>query len=202
MSQNSYTAPTTVYEVGKFYRVPCVKASGNKYQHIFRSQWVPIMGPEHQDAEIIGFPYRHWHVDWRFAGQRMFTAAKKEHPGRNHESDVYNYVLMRFASFDRSEDLRNPFVETGEVVVRRMQCKRAFPAYPHERARWLPRLEEHCAGLKMRGMVCPHRGVPLEGCPTDGDVVQCPGHGLRWNVKTGELVQSCVTTATKGRHDG
>ena len=27
----------------------------------------------------------------------------------------------------------------------------------------------------------------------DGDVVTCPGHGLRWNVKTGELV-----TARKG----
>lgn len=177
------------YEVGKFYRVPCIKASGNKFQSIFRSQWVPIMGPEHADAEIIGFPYRHWHVDWRFASARMFLAAKKERPGRSEDSEAFNYVLQRFAAFNKKEDERNKFVETGEVVVKRMQCKRQFPAYPHSRATWLPKLAEVCAHMKMKNMVCPHRGLPLEGCPRDGDVVQCPGHGLRWNVKTGELVR-------------
>lgn len=177
------------YEAGKFYGVPCVKASASKYQQIFRHQWVPIIGPEHRDAEIIGFPYRHWHVDWRFAGLRMFAAAKREDFIRGGNGAVYNYVVQRFAAFDQKEDERNPFVVTGEVVMRSMQCKREWPAYPHARAKWLGSLQDACSQLKMKNMVCPHRGLPLQGCPKDGDVVTCPGHGLRWNVKTGELVK-------------
>lgn len=32
---------------------------------------------------------------------------------------------------------------------------------------------------------CPHRGGPLGEGLTEGDVVSCPWHGWRFNVKTG-----------------
>lgn len=175
-------------EVGKFYRVPCIKGAGSKYDGIFSDEWIPVVGPEHSDAEIIGFPYRHWHVDWRFASGRVFERAKRQHFTRNGDSDVFNYVLQRYASLGSGrEDLDNPFVATGEVVQRRVKCRRELPAYPHQRAAWMPKLEEKFATACMKHMVCPHRGIPLDGCPRDGDVVTCPGHGLRWNVKTGAL---------------
>jgi hypothetical protein len=83
--------------------------------------------------------------------------------------------------------MADPFT-TGEVVLRLRKCRREFPEYPRELASWLPALEKSCSGLTMQNMTCPHRGTPLESCSPDGDVVTCPAHGLRWNVKTGELV--------------
>lgn len=177
------------YEIGKSYSVPCVQGAGNKYDGIFHREWIPVMGPEHSDAEIIGFPYRHWHVDWRFASARVFARAKNQHVIRNADCDVYNYVLQHYGTTNMAEDHNMPFVATGEVVVRRVRCRRQFPSYPAQRATWLKKLENKFASACMKDMVCPHRGLPLEGCQRDGDVVQCPGHGLRWNVITGALVR-------------
>jgi nitrite reductase/ring-hydroxylating ferredoxin subunit len=35
---------------------------------------------------------------------------------------------------------------------------------------------------------CPHRGGPLSGGPTDGEVVTCPWHGSKFNVKSGDVL--------------
>jgi nitrite reductase/ring-hydroxylating ferredoxin subunit len=35
---------------------------------------------------------------------------------------------------------------------------------------------------------CPHQGGPLARGQLDGEVVTCPWHGWRWNVKTGRAV--------------
>ena len=54
----------TYYEVGRFYVVPCVRAG---WPHIDdKPRWWPILGPQHEDAEFINFPYQHFHVDYRF----------------------------------------------------------------------------------------------------------------------------------------
>jgi hypothetical protein len=102
-------------------------------------------------------------------------------------SNVYNRVLHRWPIHEKKETMTDPF-HNGEVVLRRRKCHREFPEYPRVLAGWMNALEKSCADLTMRNMTCPHRGMPLESCPRDGDVVTCPGHGLRWNVKTGEMV--------------
>lgn len=177
------------YEVGKFYKVPCVKTiRGHRWDRLFAGEWIPVIGPEHRDGEIIGFPYTHFHIDWRFASTRLFNRCSER--SIFHPTDpryVYNRVLHRWPIQGKQETREDPFF-ISEPVQRRRRCQREFPAYPHKEVKWLPRLQEACGHMKMTGMVCPHRGMPLEGCPRDGDVVQCPGHGLRWNVKTGELV--------------
>lgn len=35
---------------------------------------------------------------------------------------------------------------------------------------------------------CSHRGGPLSGGPTDGEVVTCPWHGSKFNVKSGDVL--------------
>lgn len=35
---------------------------------------------------------------------------------------------------------------------------------------------------------CPHQGGPLARGELDGDVVTCPWHAWRWNVRTGRAV--------------
>ncbi|HEV2390393.1 MAG TPA: Rieske 2Fe-2S domain-containing protein [Nitrososphaerales archaeon] len=39
------------------------------------------------------------------------------------------------------------------------------------------------------GSVCNHRGGPLDKGKLEGNVVTCPWHGSRWDVKTGKLVE-------------
>jgi hypothetical protein len=172
------------YEVGKFYRVPCIRTT-KRYTY-GGAQWLPIIGPEHSDKEFINFPASHWHIDWRFAGARTFKEAtlfpRKEGP----HSQCYSAVVQRWGWGD---PVFGHAITDGEPVIRRMKCKRDWPAYPYSAATWLPALEAAYAGSKIKpGMICPHRGLPLDGAPRDGDVVTCPGHGLRWNFKTGELV--------------
>lgn len=35
---------------------------------------------------------------------------------------------------------------------------------------------------------CPHRGGPLSEGPVDEDVVTCPWHGSRFNIKSGDVL--------------
>src|SRR5262245_46578027 len=52
---------------------------------------VPVLGPLHEDAQTIGFPWAHYHVDWRFVPQtrvdlmertlkREFAQHPSQHP--------------------------------------------------------------------------------------------------------------------------
>ncbi len=172
------------YEVGKFYNVPCIKTTRDA---AWCGEWMPVIGPLHSDAEIIKFPASHWHIDWRFVLSSAMRHVRTETP--------YGNVVQRIAYEHHPDDFsiyKQPLIE-GDVVVRRMKCKRDWPPYPHakQQRHWGPELEKAFAGCKLGpGMVCPHRGVPLDGAQRDGDVVTCPGHGLRWNIKTGELVLS------------
>lgn len=38
------------------------------------------------------------------------------------------------------------------------------------------------------GNICPHKGGSLGEGFTDGDIITCPLHGWRFNVKTGQNV--------------
>lgn len=181
------------YEIGQSYRVPCVKAakrySDGRRIETWSGQWIPVLGPIHEDGEIIGFPYPHWHVDWRFASDAVFRRAQ----GIRQNWAVLAVPIMKHPkkSYELAPDMLERIVLSDTPVLRLRKCKRVSPKWTDIRGvdvHWLKPLEKHCADMKMRNMVCPHRGLPLQGCPQDGDVVHCPGHGLKWNVNTGELV--------------
>jgi hypothetical protein len=48
-------------EIGKFYLVPTVYGPLG-----FRMDYWPVLGPMHDDKEVIGFPLSHYHYDFRF----------------------------------------------------------------------------------------------------------------------------------------
>jgi hypothetical protein len=87
---------------------------------------------------------------------------------------------------------------------RPMVCTRQMPEYPvvvyagrsaTEKTYYtvIQRLEKPYAKARLKTksscMRCPHRKMLLNGVPNDGETVVCPGHGLRWNLKTGGLVK-------------
>lgn len=181
---------TQQYEVGKSYRVPCIKtrrALADGWRPFWGGAWIPIIGPLHRDDGAVNFRWLHWHVDLRFVGAKVFKALMCY--GRS----PFAVPLQKHPVYSGEERITDTFIE-GDICSRLMKCKRQYPEFPRQLAKWLQQLEMEHQGVKMKGMVCPHRGLPLQGCPLDGDVVTCPGHGLRWNIKTGELVPSpCAT---------
>lgn len=155
--------------VGKFYRVPCVKT--NKPLWLLDAGYsVPVIGPAHEDSDVINFPEDHWHVDWRFVTNDFFEF----------------HTRFRAEPGGTVISVRNT---TSEVFNRRIKCRREMPAFPNG-APWQTALEKAYADCRLKpGLVCPHRGIPLAGVPSEGGVIVCPGHGLAWNAATGEMVK-------------
>ena len=171
-----------MYEIGQYYKIPCVKTTPR--QRIGRGEWMPVIGPLHEDAEIIDFPYPHWHVDWRFASQKQRDRIAYGPFGYD-ERRLYALLIQHHTC-----DGQDLLVESAIPTPRRMKCKRRMPPYPMEVARltFLRKLEAAYAHCTLKNKICPHRGFPLAGVEQHGNVVTCPGHGLRWHLKTGTLV--------------
>ena len=173
------------YQVGTFYKVPCVRVGSALPACARPNGWIPILLPWHEDAAIIGFPHPHYHYDPRFLGPWeyegfSFNKILTRHP-------VITYPELRVA------DTSLTFF-TGSITFRRLKCKRVMPEYPvfakdwHDR-HWPGLLECTYATKQLKHGICPHKGIDLTTCPVIDGVVTCPGHGLRWNVKTGRLVK-------------
>lgn len=148
-------------ELGKFYMVPCTMLAPTR--------WVPIIGPWHEDVEDVGFVAHHYHRDMRFINQSEIF-----YPGQP------------------CQDLQRVVTTAGPVAYRRMKMKREMPDFPtHDRkgmlVEFIGRLESRFKAHKLTCKVCPHRGMSLDGLPVKDGKVICNGHGLRWNVETGEL---------------
>lgn len=151
------------YEIGRYYSVLCAPST------VFL-RWVPLLGPLHEDAEIVNFQEQHWHIDWRFVSQREW----------NHYCSFTTPLAVPIS--EKNVD--------GPPCHRRLKCKREMPIFPgHGRVIWLKELEAAYQNDNLKpGLICPHRGIPLAGCPAKDGVVVCPGHGLAWNIETGKLV--------------
>lgn len=176
-----------MYEIGKFYKVPCVRGQWHNVTH----DW-PVMGLLHSDAEIIKFPEPHYHIDWRFVRQ----------PFVGEEDGLYVFrrgrsVLQENYSTPLTVGSRINVAGLPAPVLRRRKCQRLHDL-PFDLSvalkSWVPKLEEKYAGCKLAaGHVCPHRGFDLSHEPVNADgTITCPLHGLRWNAATGELAPRAV----------
>ena len=165
------------YVVGRYYTVPTVR--GKVYSDLY--DW-PVMGPEHEDAEFINFPHQHYHVDWRFVPERLFNSIGKY--GLN--TSILGTPLM---NGEKSNGRWLHEHGLPDPLMKRLRCKREFPEYP--KAPWMKDLEEKYEGCRLKTAICPHRGIALDNLPCNEDgIVTCPAHGLRWNIKTGEMVRT------------
>lgn len=163
-------------EVGKFYRVPCLLVEGG----FDGLDWVPVIGPKHADAEL-GVDFEHFHIDWRFVPERFFF----------HSNHVRGTPHGRIISTDLPwSSFRQGIF--GSLVLKQMKCKRLMPVFPKAPAERLWSAMEisqqaRCNKLK-DGHTCPHRNIDLRPFEKADGTAICPGHGLRWNMRTGEMI--------------
>lgn len=157
--------------VGRYYLVPCIKVTSAESSPV--GFW-PVTGPQHEDREIIGFAWRHWHYDFRFL---------------THAQHLRKTLDRGSVLCTAQGEHKEPGI-AAEVVYKPRLCQREVLGFPAYKAHWLPQLRDAHADARVKCGKCPHRGLPLESLPREPgtDIVTCPGHGLRWDLKTGKMV--------------
>ena len=172
--------------VGKFYMVPCIRVTESSY--LPPGLW-PITGPKHEDAELLNFPFQHFHVDVRFLTPKQVRAHGSPY-GLGDGSSVRS-VLVRPITVTFADGSPNSVRWSGPELAE-LRCRRKMPLYPEvaDQPLW-KQLGDAYADKRVKCGKCPHRGLPLESLPREPgtDIVTCPGHGLRWDLKTGEMVR-------------
>jgi hypothetical protein len=168
------------YEVGRFYMVPCVEGTWCGVQKFW-----PVIGPFHNDAEIIEFDEWHWHIDVRFiSGSPYFH--------KNVQDVVREFPLMltiarpNYSQGDYFTPAKHPM-----PVLKRRKCRRQYASHETsmDRARWLQKLEASCGSAGLRNGRCPHRGTDLSTMiPDEFGCIECPLHGLIFDAASGSNV--------------
>ena len=161
------------WEPGRVYRVPVVRGT---WRNITRD-WV-VIGPWHEDAEIIRFPDHHYHLDPRFVPLSIWREAK-EHPRG------LQYIFA--APLGTSDNPAPSWVTPQLLGILRRKMLRQLPAdtiaFVFSGALWEAALRNAYCGQHLRGTICPHRGADLRGFEPGADgMVTCPLHGLRFKV--------------------
>ncbi len=177
----------TLPQVGRYYLVPQLNQIRNG--KIIR---VPVHGPLHEDAEIIGFPHQHYHVDTRFMSDafcRRYIAPYSD-PFFLKERTVLQQAMIMpviVSYFPHCYKL-----ESSEPILLKRLCQREtqeeFPFADTPFNLPLSNAYSDCT-INLENPICPHRGFKLKGLIEKDGVVICPGHGLRWNLNTGALVK-------------
>lgn len=154
--------------VGRYYMVPVID-----YMYLGRRDTWPAIGPRHNDAELIGFPYAHWHVDVRFLTARQVK--------RMCLRGSVEMVAARYPLCTIGVEL------PAKTRLVKRRCRAASWEYNVARKRpWEEAFDEAfgkiAEPIRLRDgrLLCPHRKVDLSQFPPDADgIVTCPLHGLR-----------------------
>lgn len=161
--------------VGKYYLVPAIW-----YKFFERVTWWPVLGPPHEDGELLEFPYQHYHHDWRFTPWCGYNRARDGYGRFSADARPFAWPLMRHGE---------PVPEFP--TLKRLQCKRRMkmPAELTKPGQGFSVVQKHFAGHTVKegphGLICPHRGAPLHTISPDEDgVVTCLLHGLRICTRT------------------
>ena len=163
------------WQPGRVYRVPVARGTWRNWTR----DWV-ILGPWHEDAEIIGFPDHHYHLDPRFISRGVWNP-----------EPVTTKDLMYFLAAPLMAAV-NPapsWVTPTPIGLRRRKMQRQVSAELmaalFAEPPWGRKLREVYCGQHLRGTVCPHRGADLRGFEPGADgMVTCPLHGLRFHVES------------------
>jgi len=171
--------------VGNFYMVPSVKVP-TEIKGYKTGEFCPIIGSLHSDA-LLDFPYDHYHYDLRFIPKAGY---KKWSHSEWAASVVMRYLTRWDAGYSTKGEM-DPLWIGLKIESRKFKCHRQMPTYTFTPS-GLNRLEESMQEQKMCDRICPHKGISLSGIQGDAnDEIVCPGHGLRWNSKTGALIKRC-----------
>lgn len=165
------------YVVGETYRVPCIKIKNKQGQ----LDIIPVYGASHADPDLGNFSI-HFHI------QDIFLT----------DEELVRYGFLRDDGYQAIPTI-NLGVHFVPELFENLICRRQYNVgFPQNKARrsHLPlmeatrtRLRTEAFRLKLNCKVCPHRGTCLDNVSPDSEgIIQCPAHGLAFDVSTGEIL--------------
>lgn len=165
---------------GKDYLVPTVH-----YRWFGKLDHWPVLLPRHTDADILNFPWPHYHVDGRFlnAGHVAWLSKRRAH--LTLAEVVYSSPLL-WRGHGAEHDPH------PEPVWRRRRAQVDHIPYCYDYQNSITKLrgafaDKPAPRCAQGHLVCPHKGVNLSNVVADPDgKVICPAHGLRFDPKSGE----------------
>jgi hypothetical protein len=161
-------------EVGKMYRVPCVRRLNARDPSDFLGKgWMPVIGPIHDDKEVIGVAPLHLHYDSRFLSIE---------PDWSRPGPLGRLGTVVGVDVDETFGIQRKL----QYALKLRKCRRATDVWtPVKFTRPLEEAHRRCR-IGPDGL-CPHRGIPLAlGARLQDGSTVCAGHGLRWSAE-GEL---------------
>ncbi len=148
--------------IGKFYLVPCVTMPVD-IEGFKAGKPIPVIGDLHADPSL-GVSQLHYHYDRRFIKP---------------EIHVGFVVSVRVCATGEEIHPKNIFWKRRKCYCNSLSLPDSF----------CPILEAEFGQCRLINRRCPHKNIPLNGLQPDSDGnVICPGHGLKWNLATGQLV--------------
>ena len=185
-------------ELGKYYDVPHVRA-------VFMEpiwtpatpEWWPVIGPMHEDAEIINFSANHYHVDMRFMTQAQYLKGVPAGGVSSPCHRIFSEVIVNVwpdgwntqVALSEIGDHADIIPVESYYRLQRRRFQRDYERYPVHLPRWLADLHRAHKDRQLKdNMICPHRGADLSNIAPDEDgIITCPLHGLRWCAATGAI---------------
>ncbi|MEG5059149.1 hypothetical protein QUB60_06570 [Microcoleus sp. A2-C5] len=174
--RNKNKTQNQVVAIGERALVQCVKSwcppsFESRFPGGIIPFWIPIL-PErpHSDAEILKFEPLHYHFDFRFWHDRL--------------------INLFFTDGETGEDWQARVQLACEVIEIKQVVRLCYRNIPILSAdyNFLPRLEEAYSNCSLLpGNICPHKGYKLLPNTKHPNLGTCPGHGLAFNFKTGQL---------------
>ncbi|WP_332772956.1 Rieske 2Fe-2S domain-containing protein [Phenylobacterium sp.] len=145
----------------------------------------PVFPNLHEDAELLGFKWDHYHIDPRFLDARTWEMA-----------DSYNLktdALGVCQGFPLATVIGGKLRPHPPIVWRRRVCKRELGTYRFHYQENIGKIAKVYAGQQCErartGWVCPHRNYPLGSIEPDiNGVITCPLHGLKVRADDGVVL--------------
>lgn len=171
----SVAAMKGVKIVGKRYWVPHVH-SKPRMGYAANDGWIPVLGNfTGDDDDGVFAPAPHWHIDFRFMPPHAFACWMDK-------LDT-SYIFIGTNVSDIS--LHGP-------TMKRATCYRETPEWPREKILPIPGttygLDALFSGQCLMNGRCPHKGIKAVDMHRKGNVLTCPGHGLRFDASTGKVI--------------
>lgn len=178
--------------VGHEYLVPSIQIKATHvakgaYYPLRNMPWVPVWPQLHDDADI-GFPQKHYHVDWRFVSDedviRVIRAAYTTLPP-NVPVKIDEALAMCILYVILEESVG---IGPCDMLCR---CHRTDLRWPyHHRAPEKLEVQSRFKDAQLKCGRCPHWGFDLRTVkPDENGIIQCPGHGLCFHADTGKIAK-------------
>lgn len=150
---------------------------------VVETEWglVPVQGDKpHCDAEYIGTTQPHYHVDPRYMSDAELSRWLQGYP---------KPLGTDLAAMALRVGVPESAVTQGPMLLEMLHY-RPMPQYPElDEYPWRLALEKAMSRKRMRKLLCPHQFLTIPSELVENGIATCPGHGLRWEVKSGKLVR-------------